>query len=280
MLYDNGYTFQISKFTQLGNSLVQLCNAINVGIQKKSKILMPKIGTCNDAFDLLKDIPNLDFRKGIDCGKTLESKFFFSSECFDYLMTNRERREILQNYIFPHLKLVDSDSVSDDTLVIHIRSGDIFGGWTHKNYAQPPLSYYKKIIEEEKPSDVLIITQPDKRNPCIKKLLSWDSNIKVQCGTLREDVSAILKARKLVIGFGTFGWMLSMLSGRIHNLYCPTVCTDLFDSFYHVSPFHIKRYDFENYIKMGNWENTECQREMMISHPIEKIGEHYVNEYQ
>ena len=141
------------------------------------------------------------------------------------------------------------------------------------------MSYYKKIIEEVQPSDVLVITQPDKRNPCIEGLLSWDSNIKIQCGTLREDVSSILKARKLVIGFGTFGWMLSMLSDRIHSLYCPTVCTDLFDSFYHVPPFYIKRYDFENYIKMGTWKNTEHQREMMMSYPTEKIGEHYVNGY-
>ena len=279
MLYNKGYNLQISKFVQLGNSLVQLCNAVNIGIKTKSRVLMPKIGTCNDALDFLKDIPNFDWRKDDGCGEILESKFYFLEESFDYLMSNKGRREILHTYILPYLKLVNTDNVDDDTLVIHIRSGDIFGGWTHKNYVQPPLSFYKKIINESENSDVLIVTQPDKRNPCIEGLLSWDSNIKVQCGTLREDVSAMLKARNLVIGFGTFGWMLSLLSDRIYNLYCPTICTDLFDSFYHTPPFNIKRYDFKEYIKMGYWKNTESQRKIMISHPVEKIGEYYVDEY-
>ena len=85
-------------------------------------------------------------------------------------------------------------------------------------------------------------------------------------------MSTILKAKNLIIGFGTFGWMLSLLSDRIHNLYCPTVCTDLFDSFYHVPPFNITRHDFKEYIKMGDWKNTESQRKMMMTHPVEKIG--------
>ena len=221
---------------------------------------MPHIGTCKETLDLLKDIPDFDFTKGDGCSETLESKVFFHTESFDYLMLNRGRREILKNYILPHIKCVDGENVNDNTLVIHIRSGDIFGGWTHKNYVQPPLSFYKKIINESEYSDILIVTQPDKKNPCIGGLLSWNSNIKIQCGTLREDVSAILKAKNLVIGFGTFGWMLSMLSDRIDNLYCPTVCTDLFDSFYHVPPFNIKRHDFKEYIKMGDWKNTESQR--------------------
>jgi hypothetical protein len=274
MLYSKGYNLQISKFTQLGNSLVQLCNAINVGIQTQSKVLMPEIGTCKDSLELLKDIPDLDFTKKDKCNETLESKFFFHTESFDYLMLNGERREILKNYILPHIKLksVDSENVNDNTLVIHIRSGDIFGGWVHNNYIQPPLSFYKKIINEFEYSDILIVTQPDKKNPCIDGLLSWNPNIKLQCGTLREDISAILKAKNLVIGFGTFGWMLSLISDRIHNLYCPLVCTDIFDTQYQTPPFNINRYVFEDYIKMGDWKNTESQRKMMMTHPVEKIG--------
>ena len=280
MLYNKGYNLQISKFTQLGNSLVQLCNAINVGIKTQSKVLMPKIGTCKDSLELLKDIPDFDFTKNYKCNETLESKFFFASESFDYLMLNKGRREILKNYILPYIKNVDIENVNDNTLVIHIRSGDIFGGWIHKNYIQPPLSFYKKIINEFEYSDVLIVTQPDKKNPCIDGLLSWNSDIKLQCGTLSEDVSAILKAKNLVIGFGTFGWMLSLLSDRIHNLYCPSVCTDIFDNEYHIPPFNISRYVFEDYIKMGEWENTEHQRKIMMSHPEEKIGVKVnVNEY-
>jgi len=280
MLYEKGYNLKISKFTQLGNSLVQLCNAINVGIQTKSLVVMPEIGTCSEAFDLLKDVPNFDFRKGNSCNDTLESKFFFTNESFNYRLINKERREILQGFILPNLNLIDSDFVRDDTLVIHIRSGDIFGGWTHENYVQPPLSYYQKIIEEGDYSDVLVITQADKSNPCIEGLLSWNSNINIQCGSLREDVSAILGARNLVIGFGTFGWMLSLLSERIYKLYCPRVTTDLFPSHFEIPPFTIKRYNFNNYIEIGEWKNTKEQRKLMLSCSKEKVEEHYVNEYK
>ena len=279
MLSDTGYNFNISKFTQLGNSLIQLSNAINVGIQTKSKVIMPKIGTSAETLDFLSGVPDFDFRTPDACGINLESKFYFPNQCFGYDLTNQERLKILKDFVFSHLPIVDSDGITEDTLVIHIRSGDIFGGWIHQNYVQPPLSYYKKIIEETKPSNILIVTQSDRKNPCIDSLLPLYPNTKIQCGTLQQDVSAILNARKLVIGFGTFGWILSMISDRIHTLHCPTVCVDITGSFYDEPPFEINRYDFKEYIEMGDWENSESQKKLMINYPKEKIGKYYVDGY-
>ena len=278
MLSSVGYNLHISKFTQLGNSLIQLSNAINVGIHKKSKVIMPKTAVNPEVLDFLSAVPDFDFRTPDACGIDLERKFYFPNQCFGYDLINKERRRILKDFVFSHLPIVDSEGITEDTLVIHIRSGDIFGEWTHQNYVQPPLSYYKKIIEETKPSNILIVTQSDRKNPCVDSLLSLYPNIKIQCGTLQQDVSAILNARKLVIGFGTFGWMLSMISDRIHTLHCPTICTDLLSSFYSLPPFEINRYDFEEYIKIGDWKNSESQREIMINHPIEKIGKHHADE--
>jgi hypothetical protein len=275
MLSDIGYNLKISKFTQLGNSLVQLSNAVNIGIHTKSKVTMPSIGTSTETLDFLSGVPDFDFRTSDSCGIDLESKFYFPNECFGYDLTNKERLRILKDFVFPHLPIVDSDGITEDTLVIHIRSGDIFEGWIHQNYVQPPLSYYKKIIEETKPSNILIVTQSDRKNPCIDSLLPLYPNTKIQCGTLQQDVSAILNARKLVIGFGTFGWMLSMISDRIHTLHCPTICTDLLSSFYSTPPFEINRYIYKDYIKIGDWKNTKEQRELMLIHPEEKVGENY-----
>ena len=275
MLSDTGYNLKISKFTQLGNSLVQLSNAINIGIRTKSKVTMPSIGTSTETLDFLSGVPDFDFRTSDACGVDLEEKFYFPNQCFGYDLTNKERRRILKDFVFSHLPIVDSDGITEDTLVIHIRSGDIFGGWIHQNYVQPPLSYYKKIIEETKPSNILIVTQSDRKNPCIDSLLPLYPNIKIQCGTLQQDVSAILNARKLVIGFGTFGLMLSMISYRIHTLHCPTICTDLLSSFYSTPPFEINRYIYEDYIKIGDWKNTKEQRELMLIHPEEKVVENY-----
>jgi len=284
MLHNKGYNLKISKFIQLGNSLIQLCNAINVGIETKSKVTMPVFGTCSDAFDMLKDVPDFDFKQisyqeDSACNEELESKFFFKEEAFDYTLTNDQRRELLQKYIYPHLKLTDVENITDKTLVIHIRSGDIFGGWIHKDYVQPPLSFYKKIITETNSSDILIVTQKDKTNPCIDGLLSWNPNIRLQTGSLREDVSTILKARKLVIGFGSFGWMLSLMSDNIRSLFCPISVHDLISSSFDTSPFSIKRYTFDRYIERGNWQCTEDQKELMLTYSENRIGETNVNEH-
>jgi len=234
---------------------------------------MPSVGTDGESFDILKDIPDINFSSG-NCGEVKVGKFFFPDECFGVEQpNNQERRGILHEHVYDHITMDDTGNVNDDTLVIHIRSGDIFGGWTHKNYVQPPLSYYKKIISEHTNDDVLILTQEDRKNPCIDALLSWNDNIRIQTGTLRQDMTSMLSARNLVIGFGTFGWMLALLSKDIDSLYTPETNQDLFSSYFEESPFEIKRYKFEDYIKIGEWENTEEQRHMMIHYPKTKIGE-------
>ena len=86
-------------------------------------------------------------------------------------------------------------------------------------------------------------------------------------------MTAVLNARKLVIGFGTFGWMLSLLSKNTNRLYTPNINQDLFSSYFENDPFQIKRYIFEDYINVGDWENTEEQRHIMINYPEGNIGE-------
>jgi len=262
MLPNTGYNLKISKFIQFGNTLIQLTNAINVALETKSNLQMPTITNCPESMDMLKTLPNLNFKEG-GCNETIESKFFFPEETFNYEITNERRRELLSEFIYPHLNL-ETPEINDDTLVIHIRSGDIFGGWIHKNYVQPPLSFYKKIILETDSSDILIVTQEDKKNPCINELVNWDPRVRVQTGSLVRDVSAILKAKKLVIGFGSFGWMLSLLSKNLEVLFCPEIVHDQLSSHFDNDPFHIRRYNFENYIKMGDWNCTEEQKKLMI----------------
>jgi len=263
MLPEYGYNLKISKFIQLGNSLVQLTNAINVAIETKSKLYMPTISTCSDSMAILKHLPDMDFSDGESCNETIESKFFFPKEAFDYHTTNEKRKEILSKYVFPFLDLTREKDVEEDTLVIHIRSGDIFGGWVHKDYVQPPLNYYKKIIENHD-GHVILVTQKDKRNPCVNELMSWRDDIHIQTGSLEEDVSAILNAKKLVIGYGSFGWMLSLLSVKIQELFCPKNIHDQLTTSFNIDPIKIKRYTFENYIETGDWECTEEQKQIMI----------------
>jgi hypothetical protein len=258
-----GYNLQISKFIHFGNSLVQLTNAIDLAKRTKSLLMLPNIGTCNEAYEFLSRLPNFSYTDGVGCNETLESKFYFKDECFGHTITNDTRREILQSDIHDHLEYEDFD-LDDDELVIHIRSGNIFGGWVHKNYAQPPMSFYDKVISEAKPNKIVIVTE-DYKNPCVKGILNKYENSFVVHSNLKHSIGLILSAKKLVIGFGTFGWMQALLSKNIHTLWCPNVCTDIFDTeFENGDPFKIVRHVFEDYIDQGEWVCSQEQLELMM----------------
>ena len=283
MLTNKGNVFKLSKFTGLGNSLIQLSNAINVAKETESKLLMPLSTDDNwpEPFNYLRSIPDYNFGYTKESPtpepyRTLVSKFYFDSQTFGHTLTNDKRRSILQEHVLPHLSLFKKEELSD-TLVIHIRSGAIFNktkkesalqpeieSWIHPNYVQPPLTYYKRIIEEESPQKILIVTEKNKANPCIESLLQWDNSIQVQTGTFTEDVNTMLSAEKLIVGFGTWGWALSLMSTSINKLWCPRICTDILDSNFENDPYIIKRYDFIDYIKMGDWKCTEEQKNIMI----------------
>ena len=60
----------------------------------------------------------------------------------------RNMRRICKEYITPHLKLPFRSPIDDDTIVIHIRSGDIFDQ-VHPNghqYTPNPLDFYNKLL--------------------------------------------------------------------------------------------------------------------------------------
>ena len=255
--------YKLSYYTKLGNSLVQLSNAINVAREMKTKLIMPTEEDRNDkeTFDYLRFVPNYDFGDNGTNG-ILTSKFYFNTQTFGFKLDNDKRRNILQEYVLPHLPVKHQEL--KDTMVVHIRSGDIFNEWKHENYVQPPLNYYKKIIEEESPSKILIVTQPDKSNPCIDALIKWDSSIQIQTGSLKDDVDTLLSAEQLVIGFGTWGWALSLLSRNIKKLWCPKVCTDILSSNFKQPQFDVYRYEFEDYIKIGDWKCSDKQKQIMI----------------
>ena len=83
----------------------------------------------------------------------------------------------------------------------------------------------------------------------------------------------------LIIGFGSFGWMLSLMSGNIRSLFCPISVHDQVSSSFDTSPFSIKRYTFDRYIERGNWQCTEDQKKLMLTYSENMIGETNVNEH-
>jgi hypothetical protein len=188
------------------------------------------------------------------------------------------------------------DEHADTTLVIHIRSGDLFDfdyfngnevkewmpaakeGKTHEDgfYWQPPLCFYKRVIQQgnghgQEFTKVLVVTERDKKNPTIKGLLEWrPSLVTVQSSELWIDVSTILQARHLVISHGTFSWGLALLSKELRTLY--TMHSREWPVAFDAPDLNILEYKLPRYL--AYWSGTEDrQRKMLDPRACEGIQE-------
>jgi len=132
--------------------------------------------------------------------------------------------ETISGRNFLKCSLGTSDMLTDETVVMHMRSGDIHGGM---RYPQPPCSYYKLVMLEGRPlrkpfEKGVIITEPDMRNPCIQAMLdTFPGNIEVHSRSVTEDACTMISAKHLAIAFGTWGPALSRLNTNLMDLYVP-----------------------------------------------------------
>lgn len=108
--------------------------------------------------------------------------------------------------------------LTDDDLVIHIRSGDVFSAKPHPMYVPSPLSYYNEIICSCVWNKIYIISE-NNNNPVINHLLKQHPNIIYKKNSLAQDISIILQAKNIVVDVGTFIPSLCLLSKNIQKLY-------------------------------------------------------------
>ncbi|MEG3982873.1 discoidin domain-containing protein [Microcoleus sp. T3B2] len=270
------FTFEIDKFYRLGNSLIQLLNAIYLTQKYQGKLVHP------GHYYLKLDEGEMDFSTSQQTSWLVKIRggFFTVPEL---RITTSEMLKILHNTIFNLFPYREDKSIGERTLVIHIRSGDVFDGFNiHPFYVQPPLSYYQKIIEDGNYQDIVVVTEADRLNPCINELLIR-YNARVQTNSLEEDVNTILSAKHLVIGQGTFG-NLSMLSPNLAKLYCPfflhyshnnllfQIAKELpYQTIFARLPFYIFPSQRSNEYEFEGWTNSDEQRKFMLFYPKEMI---------
>lgn len=111
-------------------------------------------------------------------------------------------------------------------LVIHVRSGDVFGANPHPDYAPPPLGYYLSAIEQADPRRVLVVSQ-DLHHPFLGLLeqACRDRGVSfaVQASSLAEDLQALVSASMLCLSQGTMGIAVALLSKRVRRVFLPGV---------------------------------------------------------
>ena len=115
------------------------------------------------------------------------------------------RLEVIKKEILRNLPEVN---ISNRDLFIHIRGGDIFKPEATNpdycsSYAQYPLCFYTKIIENYKFNKLYIISE-DKLNPIVNKLLDRYSNAIYHNNSLEKDISYLAHAYNIVGSVSSF----------------------------------------------------------------------------
>lgn len=125
---------------------------------------------------------------------------------------------------------VDPDpTVAADEMVVHLRSGDVFGTDPHPDYWPPHLGYYTSAIShavhQGEAASVRLVCQ-DLVHPLLDPLRAWCGDrglaVTVQVSDdLRADVATLVAGRTLCVSQGTLGLSAGWLSPVVRTVYLP-----------------------------------------------------------
>lgn len=179
-------------------------------------------------------------------------------------------QKVCRKYIFPNLKVPNKDALDDNTIVMHLRSGDnyhrIFNPPT--NYIPNPLIYYLNLIESfEK---CILITEPDRENPIVHELMKIDK-VKIQSSTVEDDFATLMSAKNLALsGVGTFAMAAALCSHTIQNLYTTDLLLTEHLNYSMLFNTDVKVHvmELENYLPVFpcSWKNIEEQRKFILNY--------------
>ncbi len=182
----------------------------------------------------------------------------------------KNMHETCKKFISPSLALPKKETIDDETIVMHLRSGDnyhrIFDPPT--NYIPNPLVYYLNLIDSfEK---VILITEPDDKNPIVHELRKINK-VQIQSSTVADDFATLMNAKNVALsGVGTFAMAAALCSSVLENLYT----TDLLLT-EHINysmllntSINVHVMELENYLPVFpcSWRNTEEQRKFILEY--------------
>jgi hypothetical protein len=174
---------------------------------------------------------------------------------------------------------------------VHIRSGDVFKGRdVHRDYGQPPLAFYRLVINRLRPSFIVLVFE-DRSNPVIEPLESWLKEIKIRftsrVRSLAEDLTELSTAEYLVISRGTFALAPIICSVTIKHIFCFCHSLERDDymklpvaeflaesstpAFRRVTEVHDTTQEYFRGVCHSNWTNSRDQRALMTTYPESKL---------
>ncbi len=179
----------------------------------------------------------------------------------------RSMRSVCKEFIHPHLQVPRVD-VPDDSIVIHIRSGDVFdkGVANPDQYVPNPLAFYLPLVDHFR--ETIIVTEPDGFNPVVEELKRYNK-VTVQSLTVAEDFATMLGAKNLASsGVGTFAIAAALCSHNIENFYCShlSISEHLNWHMLQGTDVTLNCMHLYNYLQPGEWKNTDEQRQLLLDY--------------
>ena len=249
-------TFIPRWYGRLGNNVQQISNGIYFCEKNKIHFTSPDHPYIN-AIDI--NFGNAEYK----IRETSDNWFYhfekpYSDFDVDIEDLNRNRKRICEQYILPNLK-VDYEKLKDplpsDTLVIHIRSGDLYTNFPN-THPQNPLLYYielHKIFGEK-----IIYMAEDNNNPIVQVLQT--NNFDVRVWEVKDTYTLLLRAQNLATsGAGSFAISSAFCSTNLKNFYC----TDLYID-HSLNPIMLKEQlnvfmadvSGNKYFRVGEWSSA------------------------
>ncbi len=199
----------------------------------------------------------------------IDSNFYYSM----YNLRLENRYDIFKNEI---LKNLPKMNINKKDLYIHIRGSDIFLNNNPDyapDYAQPPLCFYQKVINENKFRNIFIISV-DKNNPVIDILLKNYKNIIYKENSIEKDIASLAFSYNIVGSISSFLISIIKLNNNLKNFWeyniypvslgIPHIHHSLYNYTRTYTIFRMepsKQYKNEMII----WENSNIQRKIMIN---------------
>ena len=240
-----------------GNNVYQLMQALHLASLARIPLIFVPVGFLFLSGPLVTT-NGIEVRPGLpgpehDC---IYGKLYYYVEGTPLLNVS-----ILDVFRDEYLKIFPEPQLKNDSLVMHMRSGDIFG-WgirfsIHRGYAQPPCKYYEDVMNMRNWSQIEVLSE-DLRNPCTSYVMHRGA---LYTGRdVRTDLGYLLTSPNVVSSNGTFVRAAAIMSKKIVRLYT-------YDSHETWLPSHFNCVSTKEYRDkvIGKWVKSPGQIDMMIN---------------
>lgn len=246
-------------YGRYGNNILQILSMLN-DYEINQNLKKYNINILDHKLFKLK---NINYKNNCNC-----NNFILYNKLLIYNLDLIYLKQLFNKYIYFNIENNNLKNYDIVDISIHIRSGDIFNviNKSHKLYLQPPLYFYKKIIDENIYKKIKIIYE-NLKNPVIQILINHykdKNNIIFKSSNVIDDIISLSNSKKIVFSNGTFCLIPFIISTTIEKIIFPDYMKN--NIWYKINNNISEFIDLPNYMKEQTWCNSLFQRNIMINY--------------